>query len=275
MPNPLGDTAKALVYISTGGEDPADPASYTTTMTWSADDIRRRANADAERLKWATKTINENLNPIYQGLVLGYETIEAYKRRDFKAVGYHLTQLVFLAGSTYSGFKGGSGAITGEFTARELPNPEILDEPKVVVEDWGPGPVRGSARPLLKNEGVLIDETKGLQSRTEGTFKDVQLGQHGDPATKYLWTIDRRGINVALEKTPFPTPRGNIVHTNISSRASIGGEAWFGPDNTVTINAGSGRFGDAARITPQQWDAAVSFWESLGYKVKPIPFGKR
>jgi hypothetical protein len=137
------------------------------------------------------------------------------------------------------------------------------------------GPARAPARPLLENEGVLINESQGLQSRTSGRFKNVQLGTHGEADTKYLWTIDSRGVNVALEKTAFPTPRGNIVHTNLSSEASIGGEAWFGPNNTVTINAGSGRFGDAAGITAVQWNAAVRYWESLGYKVNPIPFGKR
>jgi hypothetical protein len=103
----------------------------------------------------------------------------------------------------------------------------------------------------------------------------MQLGQYGDAATKYLYTVDQRGVNVVLEKTPFSTPRGNVVHTNISSEASIGGEAWFGPNNTVTINAGSGRFGDGAGITMQQWDATVKLWESLGYKVNPVPFGQR
>jgi hypothetical protein len=29
----------------------------------------------------------------------------------------------------------------------------------------------------------------------------------------------------------------------------------------LTINAGSGRFGDRAEITPQQWDAAVKLGE--------------
>ena len=65
------------------------------------------------------------------------------------------------------------------------------------------------------------------------------------------------------------------MHTNLSSEASIGGEVWFGPDNTVTINAGSGRFGDGAGITLQQWEATVKLWESFGYNVKPVPLGKR
>jgi hypothetical protein len=100
-------------------------------------------------------------------------------------------------------------------------------------------------------------------------------GDRPDAATKYLYTVDERGVNIAPEQTPFPTPRGNIVHTNISSEASIGGEAWFGPDNAVTINAGSGRFGDGAGITESQWSATVKLWESLGYKVNPVPYGSR
>jgi hypothetical protein len=141
--------------------------------------------------------------------------------------------------------------------------------------NWGTDPLRPPARTILENEGVLIDQSHGLQSRTSGLFNNVQLGEHGDAATKYLYTIDQRGINVIHELTPFPTLRGNVVHSNISSEASIGGEVWFGSNNSVTINAGSGRFGDAAGITLAQWDAAAKFWESLGYGVKPIPFGKR
>jgi hypothetical protein len=139
----------------------------------------------------------------------------------------------------------------------------------------GLGPLRPPARQMLKNEDVLIDSSHGLQSRTEGLFTDVRHGTHGDLDSKYLWTIDHRGVNVAHELTPFPTPRGNIVHSNISSEASIGGEAWFGPNNSVTINAGSGRFGDAAGITRGQWDAASQYWSNLGYNVTPIPYGQR
>jgi hypothetical protein len=139
----------------------------------------------------------------------------------------------------------------------------------------GLGPLRPPARPLLANEGVPLTPAQGLQSRTEGLFTNVTHGTHGDAQSKYLWTIDHRGVNAAPEMTPFPTPRGNIVHTNLSSEASIGGEAWFGPNNSVTINAGSGRFGDGAGITPGQWDAASQYWRNLGYDVTPIPFGQR
>ena len=145
------------------------------------------------------------------------------------------------------------------------------------VGNWGTGPLRASARAVGRNEHILIDASHGLQSRTPGAgpFENIQTGTRPDAATKYLWTVDERGVNLAREKTPFPTERGNIVHTNLSEKASIGGEAWFGPDNSVTINAGSGRFGDGAGITQQQWDAAVKLWEALGYKVKPVPFGQR
>ncbi len=134
------------------------------------------------------------------------------------------------------------------------------------------------ARELLENEGVLIDQALGLQTRSDSLFSSVALGQRvegGDGVNKYLWTIDDRGVNIALESTPFPTPRGNIVHTNLSSAASIGGEAWFDSQNRVIVNAGSGRFGDGAGITATNWDAAVSLWEDLGYDVIAVPFGSR
>jgi hypothetical protein len=137
------------------------------------------------------------------------------------------------------------------------------------------GPRRPSARPTLEGEDILMTPADGLQSRSSGRFDDVVYGTHGDRATRYLYTIDERGINTAQESTPWPTPRGNIVHTNLSREASIGGEAWFGPNNTVTINAGSGRFGDGAGITPAQWDATADAWRSLGYTVVQVPYGSR
>lgn len=138
--------------------------------------------------------------------------------------------------------------------------------------------LREPARSPLENEDVLIDGLLGLQSKEVGLFDDVSIGTYAageNGVNKYLWTIDQRGVNTALESTPFPTPRGNIVHTNLSSSASIGGEAWFETQTKVTINAGSGRFGDNAGITPTNWDAAVAFWEDLGYEVVAVPFGSR
>jgi len=136
--------------------------------------------------------------------------------------------------------------------------------------------LRPSARPILQNEGVLIDASQGLQSSKNNLFNNVNLSTHSNtPLNRYLYTIDNRGVNIGWEATPFPTPRGNIVHSNLSSEAYIGGEAWFGPNNSVTINAGSGRFGDGAGIIESQWEAAVDFWENLGYNVTPVPFGQR
>ena len=89
---------------------------------------------------------------------------------------------------------------------------------------------------------------------------------------RYLWTIDLRGINLAWERSPWPTERNFLTHTNLSSRASIGGEAWFHDDGSVTINASLGRFGPRAGATPEQYAAAIRYWERLGYKVNAVPF---
>jgi len=75
-------------------------------------------------------------------------------------------------------------------------------------------------------------------------------------------------------KTPYPTPRGNIVHSNSSDEAYIGGEAWFN-GNKVTINAGSARYRDGVPGTQEHWEAAVRYWEHLGYEVEAIPWGSR
>jgi hypothetical protein len=71
------------------------------------------------------------------------------------------------------------------------------------------------SRSLEENEDILIDASHGLQSRLPGAgpFHNVTTGMRPDEETKYLWTVDERGVNLALEKTPFPTPRRNVVHT--------------------------------------------------------------
>lgn len=132
------------------------------------------------------------------------------------------------------------------------------------------GPLRPPARSVLEGEGVLITASNGLQSSKSTPFRDVQIGEVGSPGTKYLYTIDNRGMNIALEHTPVAN-NPMIKHTNLSAQASIGGEAWFGPNNTVTINAWSGRFGAGAGVTDAQWAATKAYWESLGYNVLTIP----
>jgi hypothetical protein len=137
------------------------------------------------------------------------------------------------------------------------------------------GELRPPAKDLKEHEADPIDPQRGLQSRREGLFEHVAIGKHGDRQTKYLWTIDDRGINLALEMTPFATPRGHITHTNLSRTARFAGEAWFTGSHQVTINGHSGRFGDRAMGTPVQYQAAVECWERLGYTVNAIPLGKR
>ncbi len=137
------------------------------------------------------------------------------------------------------------------------------------------GRLRPPSRPLLSNENVLLTEAQGLQTRTSNLFDNVILGSHGDQTTKYLWTIDSRGVNIALEQTPFPTPRGNIVDSNLSSGAYFAGEAWFTSAKEIVINAGSGRWGDRSGVTQEMWQAAIKIWESLGYTVTALPLGER
>jgi len=131
----------------------------------------------------------------------------------------------------------------------------------------GLGKLRGPAVTPGIGEAELISYEQGLASRTYSKFKNVVTGKVDDDATKYLFTIDERGINIALEQTPAATERGFITHTNISSTASAGGEAWFGAEGTVYINPKSARFGGNA-YTPEQWSAVTKAWESLGYKVE-------
>jgi hypothetical protein len=137
------------------------------------------------------------------------------------------------------------------------------------------GDLRAPAKELERNEGIPIGIKEGLQSSKQGPFEHVTTGKYGDKEARYLWTIDDRGINCALARTPFPTPRGHITHTNISAAARFAGEAWFTGRRQVTINAHSGRFADKASATAVQYEAAVEYWQRLGYTVTAVPLGER
>jgi hypothetical protein len=157
---------------------------------------------------------------------------------------------------------------------------DYLIKSSLPVAEWAIAPELGALRPAARGlaaaeEGILLTEAQGLQTRTAGLFDDVILGTHGDDATRYLWTIDNRGVNLAFEHTTFPTPRGYLVHSNLSSEAYFAGEAWFVGPNEVVINAGSGRWGDRSGVTQAMWDAAIRIWEGLGYIVRTLPLGER
>ena len=157
-------------------------------------------------------------------------------------------------------------------SSSERPRREPRPEAELMTEL---GDVRPPAKTPKENEDVPIGEKEGLQSRRQGMFENVLVGKHRDRESKYLWTIDDRGINCAREATPFPTPRGHITHTNISPAARFAGEAWFTAPRQVTINGHSGRFGDRAQAVEAQYEAAVEYWERLGYRVTAIPLGQR
>jgi len=165
--------------------------------------------------------------------------------------------------------------------------------------------IPAEARPTLKtpaatveeNQGALLTQIHGLQTRHRAATEEkpahfditentqvlklkkgnpkgfINDGIHDD--IRFLWTIDDRGINIALESTTVGDGKQKIKHTNLSSKAYIGGECIFYTrkdrpgERFVWINNASGRFG---RNTSRQQMAAVrSAWIKLGYTVK---FGK-
>jgi hypothetical protein len=148
--------------------------------------------------------------------------------------------------------------------------------PRIDYRDVGPLRKPNPAIKLLPEHTILLSNSAHIQSRKSSRFKDLKYGSYPDAKAKYLWTIDARGVNVALERSGnYKMTAGEIKHTNISSKASIGGEAWFKNERTVVINSGSGRFGDGLGITRKQWDAAAGYWKQLGYNVEPRPFNTR
>lgn len=107
-----------------------------------------------------------------------------------------------------------------------------------------------------------------MKSRKSGLFTDVKQTTSENLNHTYLWTIDKRGMNIAYEKTPLATPRGHVVHTNLSEKAYIAGEVWFVKNKEIILNYNSGRFCSGRnRPTEIQMQSAIEFWEHLGYKV--------
>ena len=58
----------------------------------------------------------------------------------------------------------------------------------------------------------------------------------------------------------------------LTPQAYSGGELWFTDENTIHINAWSGRFGAGAKMTSFEWEASTNGFKSLGYKVIIEPY---
>ena len=184
----------------------------------------------------------------------------------------------------------------------------IVSEPKW---HWGIGPIKPPATEIDVNENLPLDVSHGLQTCRPGSIKgdnaepftDLVLGKYGEKREeKYLFTIDERGLNIICEHTKFPTPRGIVVHTNISPNgAVVAGEVWFRRDQNgeliATINSGSKRYPLQAATnwhpstllwelpnekSPEhaqvqaQWEATAQYWLEVGIKtVELVPLGQR
>jgi hypothetical protein len=130
--------------------------------------------------------------------------------------------------------------------------------------------------PPTKEQAEPLRGDQGMQNSSGIPFKDVMTGRYPDPESRYLWTIDERGINIVPEWSMLDHPPDPIKHTNLSLQAKIGGEAWFLDERTVAIDTNSGRFGhnvaepgfDQTRVS-EIWGKAVEAWHGLGYDVVP------
>ncbi len=109
---------------------------------------------------------------------------------------------------------------------------------------------------------------------------DLTVTNRADPNGVYLYTVDQGGLNIAREGIPFTTPRGNVVHSNLSppdQGAFSAGEMRFvhepGAQPEAIINGGSGRYGPRS---PEEWAATIEVFEAAGIKVRPVmPYNGR
>jgi hypothetical protein len=141
---------------------------------------------------------------------------------------------------------------------------------------WGPN------RPLEEIPGPLLPDSS-LQTLPAEGLSDLPLGSPGDRQTVLLWTADERGVNFIPEQTLWPTSRGYVTHTNVSTSAYAGGEAWRTGPNSMLVTSSSGAYGASLRtLTPAQlaegasrFDAVIDFLQDLGLDVSSLPFGQR
>ncbi len=136
----------------------------------------------------------------------------------------------------------------------------------------------------LSNHTVPLTPNDGLQSSIDTPFSNVVTGAYGTDGGRYLWTVDERGINIALENTSWDQApaNGKLKHTNLSpTGAVVAGEVWFIDNKTVAINAESGRYnqGHADNKRPTNSEGAyldaAEIWEKMGYKVIVHEFGDK
>jgi hypothetical protein len=175
---------------------------------------------------------------------------------------------------------------------RQPSEPVTVTEKKVAPTILLTSSVREPAKEPSASESFPLSGFEGLQQRSgfgdeRGLFVGVVAGSPGDREAKYLWTVDTRGLNLIREATavPFhdaPAEEFPTKHTNVSAAATVAGECWF-PDgdcgNAIVINCSSARFGHKTNAgdggaTPEQYNRAKEWFESLGYVVTQVPFGE-
>lgn len=119
---------------------------------------------------------------------------------------------------------------------------------------------------------VQIGANEGLQSSYTTPFSDVHFGQPGVAGSHYLWTSDGRDVSIAPAHSKVPGTGEPIALTNLATHAASGGQVWFGPDNTVTLQLdASGGF--SCTHSHEQVQVIIQLWRSLGYTVNVLPPG--
>jgi hypothetical protein len=136
----------------------------------------------------------------------------------------------------------------------------------------GDNPLRPAAKPPDTSDQLIPLKPADIQtaSMVGERFKDVEYEE------KYLYTIDDQGIHIAREHSGLSYIPDPVKHTNFGLEAKMAGEVWFHEDGMVTINPGSGRFGDRSPAFTETsdhgrslWRAAITAWEDMGYQVIP------
>ncbi len=125
-----------------------------------------------------------------------------------------------------------------------------------------------------QREVVQLDLHSGLRLLEPAPALGISVGTPpssiaDDPANRYLWVIDERGIPYIIESPIAAIDHELPKHTNLTGGgdAYLGGEIWFSSSISIYISGGSGRYPPLCGL---QLEGATQVFSGFGYNVTSL-----